>query len=150
MKLELKHLAYLPYEMKFISTMDDSDDIIRNNKIWTLDGVNKLFGSYCLLTKENSDAYDINTCKLILRPLSDLTKEIEYNGEKFVPSDWISKNYIGSKFDMDIKILYQFKTYEHLPYTVIENLLKWHFDVFGLIEQGLAININDLQHFQSC
>ena len=29
-------------------------------------------------------------------------------------------------------------------YWKIEKLFEWHFDVFGLIEKGLAINVNDL------
>jgi hypothetical protein len=33
----------------------------------------------------------------------------------------------------------------HLPYSVFKNLFEWHFDVFGLIEQGLAIDINTLK-----
>lgn len=136
MKLELKHIApYLPYGLNILYWNGLAKEYIEILQV---------------LHYENRHVLGSEKHKPILRPLSDLTKEIEYNGEKFVPSDWISKNYIGSKFDMDIKILYQFKTYEHLPYTVIENLLKWHFDVFGLIEQGLAFNINALQHFQSC
>ena len=31
------------------------------------------------------------------------------------------------------------------PYGFVLNLLEWHFDVFGLIEKGLAIDINTLK-----
>jgi hypothetical protein len=34
---------------------------------------------------------DIKKCKLVLHPLSDLTKEIEVNGEKFVPLHELAK-----------------------------------------------------------
>ena len=34
--------------------------------------------------------------------------------------------------------------YETTNYETIEKLFEWHFDVFGLIEKGLAIDINTL------
>lgn len=30
-----------------------------------------------------------------------------------------------------------------IPYFMYQKLFKWHFDVHGLIEKGLAINLND-------
>ena len=36
-------------------------------------------------------------------------------------------------------------TVEGLPYSIFEILLKNHFDVFGLIEKGLAIDINTIK-----
>ncbi|GEM_PF-1249808 len=146
MKLELKHLAYLPYEVKFISTMDDSDDIIRNNKIWTLDGVNKLFGSYCLLTKENSDAYDINTCKLILKPLSDLTKADLINAGFDYQIDWLTHERESHvKYYGSLERFINKTDFGHIQF-----LISNHYDIYGLIKEGLAININALQHFQPC
>ena len=79
------HSAYLPYGLKFSSSMDKPFEDYGLQSIWTLDGINKLFGDYCLLTKENNDAYAINSCKPILFSLEDLTKEITINGETFVP-----------------------------------------------------------------
>ncbi|WP_312312193.1 hypothetical protein [Empedobacter brevis] len=144
-KLELKHLApYLHHEVKFISSMDDSDDIITNNIIWTLDGVNKLFGSYCLLTRENSDAYDINTCKLILHPLSDLIKEIQHNKQIIALINYIST----SKADKQqmLNRIENNHSIDVFEYWKIEKLFSLHFDVFGLIKQGLAIDINTLNN----
>lgn len=66
MKLELKHLApYLPYGLKLVYL----DGSIRDLIYLDLQSLSRI-GIYC---------------KPILRPLSDLTKEIEVNGEKFVP-----------------------------------------------------------------
>ncbi|MGV0964921.1 hypothetical protein [Empedobacter falsenii] len=153
---------YLPFGVKFISSMDNSDDTIELNKIWTLDGINKLFGDYCLLTKENNDAYDIKSCKLLLRPLSDLTKEIDHNGERFVPLDELTEgctvrfslpNYAE---DWDSRTYYSFDKYieewingdvHHLnfiPFGFIQKLYEWHFDLQRLIEKGLAVDINTL------
>ena len=81
---------------------------------------------------------------LCLRPLSDLTKEIEHKGEKFVPLKMInyfsqdgnrSFEYILSK--KDIKI-------EDLPFWVINLLLEWKFDLADLISKGEAIDVNIL------
>lgn len=67
MKLELKHLAaYLPYELKMYYE--------------TLLGVKRHWILRCGTISEAI----VYQNKPILRPLSDLTKEIEVNGEKFV------------------------------------------------------------------
>lgn len=70
--------------------------------------------------------------KLILRPLSDLTKEIEVNGEKFVPRS----KFFGNPLDYIIT---------KNSYEVVQQLISWHFDIFGLIDAGLAIDINTLK-----
>jgi len=76
----------------------------------------------------------------ILRPLSDLTKEIEHNGEKFVPL-----NELGFKDNYDLAIELFFKTeLEELPVRIFNKLLEWHFDFFGLIEKNDAIDINTI------
>lgn len=65
--------------------------------------------------------------KLILRPLSDLTEDYV---SQFI-LDKLSK--CSSK---DIK--------QCLSYNEIDYLLKHHFDIYGLIEKGEAIDINTL------
>ena len=52
MKLELKHLApYLPYGFKFISEMDKPYDEFGEVRVWTADGIIKLFG---IVLEENT------------------------------------------------------------------------------------------------
>lgn len=139
--LELKHLApYLPYGLK-ITTFD------ANNGFYKLemgldDEDNDIFPIQ--FVKGNKDS------KPILRPLSDLTKEIEVNEERFVPIERIiNERDCDAEYDfiealeddinsMDEKILFA-------PYSVMDKFLEWHFDVFGLIEKGLAISYNDLK-----
>lgn len=90
--------------------------------------------------------YSINSIKLILRDL-DLTKEIEHNGEKFVPRTIInilSKSKIGASMYFIEKCLESNKL-EGLPFWVIQKLFEWHFDVEGLIEKGLAISYNEIK-----
>lgn len=90
--------------------------------------------------------------KPVFHPLSDLTKEIEVNGEKFVPmsklfgesyDEWDGEStsicqdtYKASKG----KVLCKF-----LPNWVIEHLYEWHFDIHDLIERGDAIDINTIE-----
>ena len=77
MKLELKHLApYLPYGLKLIGDID-------NNPIDKYDISTD--GWLCYITNNGGGKGRISGYKPILRPLSDLTKEIEINGNKFVP-----------------------------------------------------------------
>jgi len=137
MKLELKHLApYLPYglRLKFISKFNI--DKLSNENIVILKTIDEgkiSINGY----KTNNTAY-----KPILRPLSDLTKEIEVNGEKFVPIDWIDKNHNANNYATCAIMLDS--TIELGFYKDFQKLFEWHFDVFGLIEKGLAIDINTL------
>lgn len=113
MKLELKHLAgYLPYKLQI-------EDYEPKFMIFDLTGANI---EYVIHYKT----------KPILRPLSDLTKEIEVNGEKFVPYENLSAHF-------------EVEYYGNMLHKNVEKLLEWHFDVFGLIENGLAIDINTLK-----
>ena len=131
MKLELKHLApYLPYGLKMKHS---------NGNIFELDGLGNLKDGLGLCelhkTKSNKTLFrQVKMVKPILRPLSDLFKEnkdclnIPYT-ELIRPEcyRWILVN------DLDeIKLM------------TLDTLLMYHFDVFGLIEKGLAIDINTL------
>jgi hypothetical protein len=96
--------------------------------------------------------------KPILRPLSDLTKEITHKGETFVPIDFFE---IGDdenqSYEYDygnIKLIKPLETISEnyllhdtifLPYGVIQKLHEWMFDTEGLIEAGLAVDVNTLE-----
>jgi len=91
----------------------------------------------------NDVTYSMANIELILRPLSDLNKEIKHGNKKFVPIEEIynvctcdnEREYFELLEDgltgIEEKALYA-------PYTIIEKLFEWGFDVFGLIEMGLA------------
>lgn len=134
-KLELKHLApYLPYELKMCCPNS-------NIKIQVLKPFD--IGGYML------DFLNTSTRKPILRPLSDLTKEIEHNGEIFIPIDYLKNNYSGFYFDSNPELLIKSNNtnlYISLQWSVefYNKLLEWHFDVFSLIEKGLAIDKNKI------
>ena len=86
-----------------------------------------------------------NEIKPILHPLSDLTKEIEHNGEKFVPTEKL--DHILTIYDNSV--ILELRDYKRIdlikyPLDIIQKLYEWHFDIHNLIENGLAIDINTL------
>jgi hypothetical protein len=138
-KLTIEHLApYLPYGLKF-GSISKSNIILQHGTI-SID-TNRLFGHVSMI---DGDKY-----KPILHPLSDLTKEIEVNGERFVPRGMLG-NLLASKLLLIEweSCLHRFdlnKNFDRLPYIFTQKLFEWHFDVFGFIEKSLAIDINTLQ-----
>jgi len=143
MKLELKHLApYLPYGLKIY--MEDLRSHVKPFS-WELGIETNL--------KQVLDFQN----KPILRPLSDL---------KIVGSDIINEHsiniLISEKHNIDYGIFSHFKGHLDLEldgdhmlrydadksisfqvfFDIQNELLKGHYDVFGLIEERLAIDIN--------
>jgi hypothetical protein len=144
MKLELKHLApYLPYGLKMIHDFEKVRES-RNKPlkpfITTLEGTEFVYWRTNEIHKYRF--------KPILRPLSDLTKEI--NNEKhtinFIPIE-VLQLHNNVKIDADGLVTDGKDEYgiNWLSYESFQLLLQWHFDVFGLIEKGLAIDINTLK-----
>lgn len=139
MKLELKNLsAYLPYDIRVEVKCDEE---VYKSTLVGFGYFDKELHALCG-NKIHNGLYHINGeeyIKPILRPISDLTKEIEVNGEKFIPLYKL----ISEDRTFTTSFIYTFG-YEELKVSVYELLLKWHFDVFGLIEKGLGIDINTL------
>lgn len=138
MKLELRHLApYLPYGLKCYSK-------------------EKLPFSEFFESKKEAQVYEMGVISMmgvlkgngtpLLRPLSDLTKEIEHNGETFEPDTWFNGQSETMHFEEDfLRGITRRETSYNITqcsYNVLNKLFEWHFDVFGLIEQGLAIDKN--------
>jgi hypothetical protein len=126
MKLEIKHLApYLPYGLKMYNVEQKT---IHELTIAHQTFDTKSVGMYPLLKNDF-----ISTFKPILHPLSDILKSCNsfldfgsYNNE------------FREEFVQDIK----FKTNSYLSMVF---LLEMQFDVFNLIENGLAIDVNTLE-----
>lgn len=132
MKIELKHLApYLPYELQLYGASD----------IWVMRslGVEEI----CIANGLHTQTLSFDDCLTdyspMLRPMSSLTKEVEVNGKKFIPIEEIKESQHHLFFREDIE-----NPLEGVQYLEIQKLFEWHFDVFGLIEVGLAIDINTL------
>ena len=131
MKLELKHLApYLPYNLQI------STDDVGENWVETVIGLN-----HEAIETSVGNYWDY-TVKPIFRPLSDFTKEIEHKGEKFIPID--NLNFKSTEDSFKILPEYNQWLYRFIKYADVQLLLEWHFDVYGLIDAGLAIDINTL------
>lgn len=127
MKLELKHLAsYLPYELKGFCT----DDL---QGVEIMNGLQKISDS-CIEVISDKEPMDLVYFKPILFPLSSLTKEDVKNFYQFNNDDFKS---------IDLKewaedLMFSIKTKEPFQLSQFEYLLSKKFDVFGLIELGLA------------
>lgn len=77
----------------------------------------------------------------VLHPISDLTKEIEHIGEKFVPTVNLGWNTVTLSFSAsNIKM-----AVDTLTLREAQKLIEWHFDIAGLIEKGEAIDVNKLK-----
>jgi len=111
MELQLKHLApYLPYELK-------CQDFKSNITI-------------TLTPKDLSGFYFYESCKPILRPLSDWLDNPKHKAVNEIHNVKGYFNTVG---------------FYELPYYIISLMFEEHIDVFGLIEKGLAIDINTLK-----
>ena len=135
MKLELKHvLPYFIYGLKGLFFGVEDIVIEIELEIRVISGLN--YG-----------AVQLKDFKPILRPLSDFINEInedDYQDSEFgeyVGGDWCDIyddaifHILESKKNMNI---------EALPFHLIEYLLSKNYDIFNLISNNLAVNINDL------
>lgn len=134
----------LPFGLKMQSNINKKD-------IVNVYGIELNEGLFHADTDEYS-WYCIDMFKPILHPLSDLTKTIEHNGEKFVLFDFIENIGIDSCSlgvnDSGIKIhlddcdwIYAIDILNNINLTLIE----FHFDVDNLIEKNEAIDVNILE-----
>ncbi len=171
MKLELKHLAaYLPYNLEckvegysnplpMVSVYNDSQN-----------GFGK-FGAALQEKTGNDFGFDSGELNPILRPLSDLFKKISIDNIFFIPIIELAELEFTEHrevkiFDNKVMVIayedaatFEFSfnektlnfTYTNsvrngnvcfYNYKLIEKLKEWHFDIFGLIKAGLAIDIN--------
>lgn len=188
MKLELKHIApYLPYRLKFEHVEYDYSDKVNHN-ITTMESLSV----ECITFEDCSDYhFDADDCDgynptvvSILRPLSDLYKEIDGKigivelakiagcniDLNKLPINEIETVNIVKNYEVEFEYSsgyyryfifrngsFYYKTgherrygqdYKPLPQSnqldLFTYLFENHYDVFGLIEQNLAIDINTL------
>jgi hypothetical protein len=128
MKLELKHIAaYLPYGLKILTNNGEAKSYIKS--LHSL----SIFYSYPLVNSKD---------KPILRPLSDLKTSHNIFEDKAIC--FIDESDNGGSFTID-DIYFKYKESSFSDWrNAYLLLLENHFDVFGLIAKGLAINVNDL------
>lgn len=80
----------------------------------------------------------------VLRPMSDLTKEITHNGKTFTPVFWLEDFYDNLDLhEQAIQLSKDYRWVNQSDYMLIMHLIEWHFDIHNLIGQGKAISIHD-------
>lgn len=164
-KLELCDIApYLSYGLR-LQGFPYYDLEAAERKRYDVSGVLVgLFGENCTIQYMDSKGgkwSEVSVDKLInikpyLRPLDQLTQEITHNGEKLVFTELFETgDDVGHNYEFDfgnVKLINHLKTIaEHnlvadvpyLPHLVIKEMLKYHFDISGLCDSGLAIPIHN-------
>ena len=130
MKLELKHLApYLPYGLEVKHTI-----INKHSKIIGIEFTHELR----IRLSNGLYAYYDKILLPILRPFSDLKYK--------------STSELKSKYNINDDIIFWIQELTEknieIKYLTVETynfLLQHHFDIFGLIDKGLAISIHDVE-----
>lgn len=148
-KITLREIApYLPYGLKAklskegIFNLDSEYPNQYINEICTINNfylINGEFSGSMVVDKSNKnygfDFDNLSEVEIILRPLNDYDVFLM---ENFPTNEWCDAY-------TDIMLGVGNGVFVHqIPYELFEFLLKNHFDVFGLIEKGLAIDINTL------
>ncbi|WP_153846330.1 hypothetical protein [Sphingobacterium paramultivorum] len=155
-KLSLEHLSpYIPYGLN----MYHKESAVKIQKMTHFD-----------LSVDLLQHHNKWRTKPMLRPISDLIKLIEHDGRKFIPMhqlknggtdlnefrflEWKGYSAIDNEehetcYDPETMSFNQFYRGDSRmctkQYEKMQLLFKWHFDVFGLINKGLAIDINSVQ-----
>lgn len=138
MKLELKHIPQIAYGLE-IQILNSKCDYVGIERA-VVNGHYYIGDVLYLKYEGGSTGKSQNECKLILRPMSDLNNMIEINGFKFIPIDFLESAFpkiaappVMNDCSVNIEGFEEW-----------QQLFMWHFDVSGLIEKGLAIDINTL------
>lgn len=141
MKLEITHVTpYLPFDLKL------SVHLV-GDEYWTeiLRGINR---NTLLIGGNRIDVLPFTLpdlrIKPILKPLSDFNDvftdlfDDDLDVRTFTNEDFLGEHGFGSMQELqEMKI-------EWYPVGLFNLLVKHHFDVFGLIEKDLAVNMNKL------
>ena len=138
-------IPYLPYSLKVIMEGKKTNVAwmsTKNIAVIIPDGI----GEY----KKIAWKYAHHNIKPILRPLSDLSKEINDTGLTIVFGA-VSGGFHSAEPDYKprlqascLNIEQNIKT-NNVSWGLMKQLLRLHFDVFGLIEKDLAVDINTLK-----
>lgn len=104
------------------------------------------------VTFEGEDySKDINKTgyKPLLRPLSDLNKykDIHEKLEEMSVIEWLEETYETHDLHIEAKRLMEDKKWlNHLSHLLFIELTSMRFDIYGLIEKSLAVDVNTLEN----
>jgi len=143
-ELTLEHLApYLPYGLKIYQ--EDLRSHVKTH-------------SWEMTTKSDLSTILKNQNKPILQPLINLNKFSAVCINSHSINNMIGENgmygeltisyvKVNQQIDLELETDYE-RTHNYIEYSKIliihQELLKAHYDIFGLIEKGLAIDINTI------
>jgi len=126
---------YLPYEIEALNPFDERNKIIglKNETYFIENGNTYAYG-------------DIRDCRLILKPISDLSlliiEEFEkYDGKRNGKANEEIINLFCEENGVDEII--ENIVLSSLPYECVDFMFRNHYDFFGLISEGLAVSIHD-------
>lgn len=116
MKLELKHLDFVNNgKVRLFNNLTlYSKDIDLQNCQLSFDGNKEPY-----LIHQRAHYY-LDQIKPYKRSLSQLTQEIEHDGVRFVPKEWLRMNYIGENIGLNPATW---------SYRTIQKLQEWHFAI---------------------
>jgi len=153
MKLQVEHLApYLTYGIKMRNEthkalIESKGQQYHDARLNSISREGHLF----IGKSESSVHISSMNWKPVLRPLSLslLQEPITHNGEVINPAEELGQ--LMAEYDMgydDHYVLYKGCREDEMdwltePYFIVDKLFEWHFDVFGLIEMGLALPFID-------
>jgi hypothetical protein len=124
MKLTQEHLAaYLPYNVNVFYKDLRRSSHFPNGQVFKLNPYNMGYA--------NQEHLEF---KLLLNPIESITKEIEFDGERFKPFEKLYSMYGQTLQSGDFKHLTITESY-----VLVKQLLKWHIDIFNLIPNNLAL-----------
>lgn len=145
-----------PYELKIINCEVETD----------FNTITGIMGDAYYISDSKYPYGDIVNCKPILHSLSDLTKEIEHNGEKFVPivelariatnsnyEDWrvvdnmavhsddLYNFSIAPNCDMMLKKTFGWKDFDICSSQMLlfQKLIEWHFNLMDKSEPFIPV-----------
>ena len=124
MKLELKHLAYQSFKPLRVYFSENDIDLIQS-----IDYCDGIIG---FLNRNETYLLSQKPFKLILKPLSDLEKDKKFLDLYFTFNDTLDGFMVKRKNETFTRI-------DEITY-----LYREHYDIYGLIEKGLAISVHDV------
>lgn len=147
--LKINHLApYSNYELLFLAkdgvwqltTIEfKSKYPIWANSYWD-EKKHNFFPEINKKDSRSGQGFNLKEIKPILRPLSDLTKDIT-NGNDIINFQQFFNQY---DFEWLITSKNKMKLINSMDYFTVNKLFEWHFDVFNLRENDLCIYYNEL------
>ena len=132
-QISIEQLApYLPYGLQIIN--EKSGKVSELQAAYNEgDELNLMF-----VDQRNSFTYKLWPLKPLLIPLSEFDLSYAYNEINEFHTLGYDNGLFNDAFSDGFSV-------EYLPYNTMVVLLKHHFDVFGLIERGLALNKLDVK-----